>query len=83
MATPKRLCLARRTAGSSAGRDWLLSPAFVEQAAELLSARELAALARTARSHLRIAGDVVGAAVTRRRVQTEAAFSLVDASARP
>ena len=66
MATPKRLCVAGRAAGCSAGRDWLLAPAFVEHAAELLSARELAVLAMTARSHLRIAGVFVGAALTRR-----------------
>ena len=66
MATPKRLCVARLAAGPSAGRDWLLSPAFVEQAAELLDARELAALAMTARSHMRASGDLVGVALTRR-----------------
>ena len=66
MATPKRLCLARRAAGPSAGRDWLLSPAFVEQAAELLDARELAALAMTARNHRRASEDFVGAALARR-----------------
>ena len=65
MATPKRLCVARRAAGPSAGCDWLLSPAFVEHA-ELLDARELAALAMTARSHRRASEDFVGAALARR-----------------
>ena len=66
MATPKRLCVARLAAGPSAGRDWLLSPAFVEHAATLLDARELAALAMTARSHRRASEDFVGAALARR-----------------
>ena len=66
MATPKRLCVARLAAGPSAGRDWLLSPAFVEQAAELLDARGLAALAMTARNHRRASEDFVGAALARR-----------------
>ena len=66
MATPKRLCVARLAAGPSAGRDWLLSPAFVEHAAELLDARELAALAMTARNHRRASEDFVGVALARR-----------------
>ena len=65
MATPKRLCVARLAAGPSAGRDWLLSPAFVEHA-ELLDARELAALAMTARNHRRASEDFVGVALARR-----------------
>ena len=65
MATPKRLCVARRAAGPSAGRDSLLSPAFVD-AAELLDARELAALAMTARNHRRASEVFVGAALARR-----------------
>ena len=53
-------------AASAAGRDWLLAPAFVDHAADMLGALELAALAMTARSHLRASGDIVGAALARR-----------------
>ena len=53
-------------AASAAGRDWLLAPAFVDHAADMLGALEMAALAMTARSHLRASGDFVGAALARR-----------------
>ena len=62
-----RLGIMPRSEGPApAGSRWLLSPPFAAHAAELLSARELAALAQGSRGHQDATATMVRAAMERR-----------------